>query len=164
MQRCDETNRKQIRKKQKLLGEEHISAIRSTELFLHRSTSILQHRSTSTIQHRSTSVQNQNPLDPDGYAKAMDGHTLHVSREDIADIHMQQRTITEHQQRVTKEFYDTADRRPKFGRRAFDLFGTRKFYWEEKDEYGIYKDDQGYARDVDGHTIYRNTSGKNFER
>ncbi|KAF3598748.1 hypothetical protein F2Q69_00037567 [Brassica cretica] len=86
----------------------------------------------------------------------------------------------EHQQKVTKEFYDTAggidkrfkqksrhptrppidvdvptsvDRRPEFGRSAFDLFGTRKFYWEEKDEYGIYRDDQGYVRDVDGHTI-----------
>ena len=45
------------------------------------------------------------------------------------------------------------DRRPEFGRRAFNLFGTTKFYWEEKDEYGIYRDDQGYARDVDGHTI-----------
>ncbi|KAF3610718.1 hypothetical protein DY000_02048578 [Brassica cretica] len=45
------------------------------------------------------------------------------------------------------------DRRPKFGRRAFDLFGTRKFYWEENDEYGVYRDDQGCARDVDGHII-----------
>ncbi|KAF3578710.1 hypothetical protein DY000_02031437 [Brassica cretica] len=128
--------------------------------------------------------------DPDGYAKAIDGRTLHVSREDIADIlhtangadnlFMQKRTIPEHQQKFTNEFYDTAggidkrfeqksqhptrpsidvdvptsvDRRPEFGIRAFDLFGTRKFYWEEKDEYGIYRDDQGYARDVDGHTI-----------
>ena len=93
---------------------------------------------------------------------------------------MKQRTITEHQQKVTKEFYDTAggidkrfkqksqhptrpsidvdvsisvDKRPEFGIRAFDLFGTRKFYWEEKDAYGIYRDDQGYARDVDEHTI-----------
>ncbi|KAF3511418.1 hypothetical protein F2Q69_00006582 [Brassica cretica] len=45
------------------------------------------------------------------------------------------------------------DRRPEFGRRAFDLFGTRKFYWEEKDEYGVYRNDQGCARDVDGHII-----------
>ncbi|KAF3560594.1 hypothetical protein DY000_02012460 [Brassica cretica] len=30
---------------------------------------------------------------------------------------------------------------------------TQRFYWEEKDEYGIYRDDQGYARDLDGHTI-----------
>ncbi|KAF3596322.1 hypothetical protein DY000_02022995 [Brassica cretica] len=88
--------------------------------------------------------------------------------------------IPEDQEKVTKEFYDTAggidsrfkqksrhptrpsidvdvptsvDRRPEFGRRAFDLFCTRKFYWEEKNEYGIYKDDQRFARDVDGHTI-----------
>ncbi|KAF3538840.1 hypothetical protein F2Q69_00022999 [Brassica cretica] len=97
--------------------------------------------------------------DPDGYARAIDG---------------------QHQQKATKEFYDTAggidksfkqrtrhqtqpsididvptsvDRQPEFGRRAFDLLGTRRFYWEEKDEYGIYRDDQGYARDLDGHTI-----------
>ncbi|KAF3539974.1 hypothetical protein F2Q69_00023242 [Brassica cretica] len=93
---------------------------------------------------------------------------------------MQQRTILAHQQRVTKEFYDAAggidnrfqqknehhtrpsidvdvppsiDRRPEFGRRAFDLFGTIKFYWEENDEYGVYIDDQGYARDMNGHII-----------
>ncbi|KAF2550889.1 hypothetical protein F2Q68_00033778 [Brassica cretica] len=122
---------KQIRNKQKLFGEEHISVIRSTELFLHRSTSILQHRSTSTIQHRSTSVHNQNPLNPDGYAKAIDGLTLHVSREDIADIlqtangaynlFMQQRTITEHQQRVTKEFYDTTGGIDKSFKQGLDI-------------------------------------------
>lgn len=32
--------------------------------------------------------------------------------------------------------------------------GTRRFYWEEKDEYGIYRDDQGYTRYLDGHTIH----------
>ncbi|KAF3574162.1 hypothetical protein F2Q69_00058977 [Brassica cretica] len=119
-------------------------------------------------------------MDLDGYARAIDGHALQVSIEDIADIlqmangadnlSMQQRTVPAHPQRVTKEFYDTAggtdnsfkqkyrhptrpsidvdvppsiDRRPEFGRKAFDLFGTRKFYWKEKDEYGVYRDDQG---------------------
>ncbi|KAF3588291.1 hypothetical protein F2Q69_00030413 [Brassica cretica] len=128
---------------------------------------------------------------PDGYARAIDGRTLHVSREDIADIlqttngadnlFIHQRNIPEHKQKATKEFYNTAggtkksfkqrtrhptqpsidvdaptsvDRMPEFGRRAFDLLGTRRFYWEEKDEYGIYRDDQGYARDQDGHTIH----------
>ena len=47
----------------------------------------------------------------------------------------------------------TVDRRLEFGRRAFDCLDTRRFYWEEKYEYGIYRDDQGYARDLDGHTI-----------
>ncbi|KAF2597570.1 hypothetical protein F2Q68_00011542 [Brassica cretica] len=125
------------------------------------------------------------------YTRAIDGRTLHVSREDIADIlqtangadnlFRHQRNIPEHQQKVTKEFYDTTGgidksfkqrshhptrpsidvdvptsvyRQPEFGRRAFDVYGTRKFYWEEKDEYGVYKDDLGYARDLEGRTIY----------
>ncbi|KAF2554184.1 hypothetical protein F2Q68_00034123 [Brassica cretica] len=80
------------------------------------------------------------------------------------NLFMQQRTVPTHHQRVTKEFYDTSggidnrfqhkyrhptrpsidvdvppsiDRRPEFGRRSFDLFGTRKFYLEEKDECGV---------------------------
>uniref|UniRef100_M4F5M4 Uncharacterized protein n=1 Tax=Brassica campestris TaxID=3711 RepID=M4F5M4_BRACM len=153
---------KQIRNKQHLLGKEHVSAIRLTERAVHRSTTIL--------QHRSTFVQCQNPLDPDSYTRAIDGHILHLSRQDIADIlqtangtdnlFMQQQNIPEHQEKVTKEFYDTSgvienhfkqksqhptrpsidvdvptsvDRRPEFGRRAFDFFGARRFYWEEKD-------------------------------
>ncbi|KAF3516341.1 hypothetical protein DY000_02059766 [Brassica cretica] len=94
--------------------------------------------------------------DPDGYAKAIDGRTLHVSREDIADIlqtangadnlFVQQHKIPENQQKVAKEFHDTIGGIDK-------CFKEKKFYWEEKDEYGIYRNDQGYARDVDGHTI-----------
>ena len=128
--------------------------------------------------------------DPNAYTRAIDGRTLHVSREDIADIlqrangadnlFIHQRNIPEHQQKATKEFLDTAggidksfkqrtryptkpsidvnvptsvDRRPEFIRRAFDLLGIRRFYWEEKNEYGIYRDDQGYARDLDGYAI-----------
>ncbi|KAF2570171.1 hypothetical protein F2Q70_00004159 [Brassica cretica] len=97
--------------------------------------------------------------DPDGYVKAIDGHTLHVSREDIANIlqttngadnlFMHQSSSSE--PKATKEFYDTADSQN--CRRAYDLYGNRKFYWEEKDEYGVYRDDQGQARDLDGRTI-----------
>ncbi|KAF2578218.1 hypothetical protein F2Q68_00005061 [Brassica cretica] len=173
---------KQINIKQELLGNEHILAILSTEP--------PSHRSTKSLNHRSISIQNQYPLDPDGYARAISSCNNTLFREDIADIFqmangadnlfMQQHTVPAHQQRVTKEFYDTAggidnhfkkkyrpptqlsidinvlpsiDRRPEFGRRAFYLFGARKFYWEEKDEYGVYRDDQGCARDVDGHII-----------
>ena len=94
---------------------------------------------------------------------------------------MQQHTVLAHQQRVTNEFYDTPggidncfkqkyrhptrpsididvpsliDRRPEFGKRAYDLYGTRRFHWEEKDEYEVYRDHQGYARYVDGHIIH----------
>ncbi|KAF3493797.1 hypothetical protein DY000_02055542 [Brassica cretica] len=126
--------------------------------------------------------------DPDGYAKAIDGHTLHVSREDITDIlqtangennlFMHQRSNPE--QKATKESYDTASgidngfiqrsrhtthpsidvdvstsvaRQPEFDIRAYDLYGNRKFYWEEKDGYGVYRDDKEFARDLDGRTI-----------
>ncbi|KAF3589776.1 hypothetical protein F2Q69_00030021 [Brassica cretica] len=152
MQRRDETDQK-----------EHVSAIRSIERAVHRSISILQRRSTSTIQHQSTSVQNQKPLDLDGYAKAINGRTLHLSREDIADIlqtangadnlFMQQQNIPEHQEKVTKEFYDTTGGiENRFKQKS--RYPTRpSIDWEEKDEYGIYRDDQGYARDIDGHTI-----------
>ena len=108
--------------------------------------------------------------DPNAYAREIDGRTLHISREDIVNIlqtangadnvFIHQRNIPIHQQKATKEFYDTAggidksfkqrtrhptqpsidvdvltsvDRRLEFDRRAFDLLGTRR-YWEEKDE------------------------------
>ena len=97
------------------------------------------------------------------------------------NLFMQQRTVPAHQRMATNKFYDTAggidnrfkqkyryptrpsinvdvpssiDRRPEFGRRAYDLYGNRRFHWEEKDEYGVYRDDQGYARDVGGHIIH----------
>ncbi|KAF3589565.1 hypothetical protein F2Q69_00030737 [Brassica cretica] len=84
------------------------------------------------------------------------------------------------EQKATNEFYDTAGgidnifiqksrhptqtsidivvptsvaKQPEFGRRAYDCYGSRKFYWEEKDEYGVYRDDRRYARDLDGNTI-----------
>ncbi|KAF3554482.1 hypothetical protein F2Q69_00015745 [Brassica cretica] len=101
--------------------------------------------------------------DPDSYAKAIDGRTLHVSREDIADILQTANgadNLFKHQrsnpkQKTTKEFYVTAggvennfkqrsrhtthpsidvdvatsvDRQSEFGRRAYDLYGNRKFY------------------------------------
>ncbi|KAF3561728.1 hypothetical protein DY000_02016153 [Brassica cretica] len=107
----------------------------------------------------SHSFEKENRLEPDGYARAIDGHALQISREDIADIlqmangadnlFLQQHTVPAHQQRVTNEFYDT----PEFGRRAYDRDGTRRSHWAEKDEYGVYRDDQGHARDVDGHII-----------
>ncbi|KAF2563944.1 hypothetical protein F2Q70_00017550 [Brassica cretica] len=42
---------------------------------------------------------------------------------------------------------------PEFEKRAYDRDGIRRFQWEEKDENGVYRDDPGNARDVDGHII-----------
>ncbi|KAF3565312.1 hypothetical protein DY000_02014286 [Brassica cretica] len=91
---------------------------------------------------------------------------------------MQQRSNPE--QKATNESYDTAGgidngfiqrsrhtthpsidvdaptsvaRQPEFGRRAYDLYGNMKFYWKKKDEYGVYRDDREFSRDLDGHTI-----------
>ncbi|KAF3567348.1 hypothetical protein DY000_02014341 [Brassica cretica] len=148
---------------------ERLQRMKNTTATAHRSTLITNNRSTTTMLHRSTTIQYQTPLDPDGYAKAIDGRTLHVSREDIADIlqtangadnmFMHQHSNLEH--KATKEFYDTAggidngfiqrsrhstqtsinvavptsvDRQPEFCGRAFDSHGTRRFYWEEKDQ------------------------------
>uniref|UniRef100_M4DXU5 Uncharacterized protein n=1 Tax=Brassica campestris TaxID=3711 RepID=M4DXU5_BRACM len=141
--------------------------------------------------------------DPDGHARAMDGRTLQVSREDIADIlqvangpnnlFMQQCSILDnipavpdeharadtteigsHQScrpvgqvsidkvdptsfdRVTPMSLDKApspsiDRRYEFGHRAYVIYGARKFRWEQKDEYGVYRDESGYIRNVAEH-------------
>ncbi|KAF3505992.1 hypothetical protein F2Q69_00005257 [Brassica cretica] len=43
------------------------------------------------------------------------------------------------------------DRRYECGRRAYDIYGARKFRWEQKDEYGVYRDESGYARSVAEH-------------
>ena len=33
------------------------------------------------------------------------------------------------------------DRRYECGNRAFDMYGARKFTWEQRDEYGVYRDE-----------------------
>ncbi|KAF2604644.1 hypothetical protein F2Q70_00027771 [Brassica cretica] len=120
----------QIHSLQKLVEEALVSIALSPELNAHRLTTKLQYRSTNRPKPPSDvsekAKQNNNYLtpnefgifrDPEGYARAIDGHALQVSREDIADIlqmangaenlFMQQHNIPEHQQRVTNELYDT---------------------------------------------------------
>ncbi|KAG5410838.1 hypothetical protein IGI04_007157 [Brassica rapa subsp. trilocularis] len=46
------------------------------------------------------------------------------------------------------------DRRYEFGNRAYDMYGARKFTWERRDEYGVYRDECGYARGVAGEMIH----------
>ncbi|CDY08699.1 BnaC03g54830D [Brassica napus] len=119
--------------------------------------------------------------DSDGHARAMDGRILQVSREDIADIlqlangadnlFMQQRRIPDNNPAVPDEYpratttgigsHNRADqlakhrstRRYECGRRAYDSYGARKFRWEQKDEYGVYRDESGHARSMAGEMI-----------
>ncbi|KAG5388453.1 hypothetical protein IGI04_029994 [Brassica rapa subsp. trilocularis] len=45
------------------------------------------------------------------------------------------------------------DRRYECGNHAFDMYGARKFTWEQRDEYGVYRDERGHARGVAGEMI-----------
>ncbi|KAF3524127.1 hypothetical protein F2Q69_00048895 [Brassica cretica] len=45
------------------------------------------------------------------------------------------------------------DRRYEFGYRAFDMYGARKFTWERRDDYGVYRDKCGHTRGVAGEMI-----------
>ncbi|KAF2619415.1 hypothetical protein F2Q68_00039329 [Brassica cretica] len=125
-------------------------------------------KSPSIDRYGSTSIDTQ-PHQPNhlrastenGYFPSIDTNVDATRDANGADnVFIHQRNIPKHQQKATKEFYDTAggidksfkqrtrhptqpsidvdvltsvDRRLEFGRRAFDLLGTRR-YWEEKDE------------------------------
>ncbi|KAG5410836.1 hypothetical protein IGI04_007155 [Brassica rapa subsp. trilocularis] len=45
------------------------------------------------------------------------------------------------------------DKRYECGSRAFDMYGARKFTWEQRDEYGVYRDERGHARSTAGEMI-----------
>ncbi|KAF3585164.1 hypothetical protein F2Q69_00029146 [Brassica cretica] len=45
------------------------------------------------------------------------------------------------------------DRRYECGNRAFDMYGARKFTWEQREEYGVYRDERGHARGAAGEMI-----------
>ncbi|KAL0897743.1 hypothetical protein Bca101_081704 [Brassica carinata] len=114
--------------------------------------------------------------DADGHARAMDERILYISKDDIADIlqvanglenlFLQQRSNPDnipedpdehptanaantgfHQSYRPAHLVST-DRRLESGLRAYDQYGARKFRWEQKDEYGVYRDEFGYARGV----------------
>ncbi|KAF3538575.1 hypothetical protein F2Q69_00021584 [Brassica cretica] len=110
--------------------------------------------------------------DQDGHARAMDGRILQVSRENIADIVQLANGVdnlftqhpiqqTNYSRRISigynnrnwvtpmsldKAPLPSIDRRYKCGRRAYDSYGAKKFRWEQKDEYGVYRDESGHAR------------------
>ncbi|KAG5375941.1 hypothetical protein IGI04_040537 [Brassica rapa subsp. trilocularis] len=45
------------------------------------------------------------------------------------------------------------DRCYECGSRAFDMYGARKFTWEQRDQYGVYRDERGHARSAAGEMI-----------
>ncbi|KAF3497939.1 hypothetical protein DY000_02052430 [Brassica cretica] len=98
-------------------------------------------------------------MDPDGHARAIDGQYQHEDTKEfydaagVIDKSFKQRSRHPTRPSIDVDVPTSVDRRPEFSRKAFDSHGTRKFYWEEKNEYGVYRDEQGYAKDLDGHTI-----------
>ncbi|KAG5397465.1 hypothetical protein IGI04_019279 [Brassica rapa subsp. trilocularis] len=142
-------------------------------------TSIGTHTGTSIDIRAAAKIQEQENIpsptrDPDGNARAIDGRILQVSREDIADIlqvangpdnlFSQQRqasidgTTEASIDRVTptsivRDDPTSIDRRYEFRNRAFDMYGARKFTWEQRDEYGVYRDECGHAQGVAGEMI-----------
>ncbi|KAF3488052.1 hypothetical protein F2Q69_00052447 [Brassica cretica] len=118
--------------------------------------------------------------DPDGHARAMDGRILKHSRQ---HSHSSRRTSRGYHNSnwftpliptswpridrqgcsnivrqgntnvVDKRPSPSIDRRYEFGHRAYDIYGAKKFRWEHKDGYGVYKDEFGYARSVAGEMI-----------
>ncbi|KAF3526402.1 hypothetical protein F2Q69_00047308 [Brassica cretica] len=113
--------------------------------------------------------------DQDGLARAMDGTILQVSREDIADIlqlanggdnlFMQQHNIPDNNlavpdkyPRATTTGIGSHQSCTPVGQASIDKvastsYGAKKFRWEQKDEYGVYKDESGYARSLAGEMI-----------
>ncbi|KAF3521337.1 hypothetical protein F2Q69_00047339 [Brassica cretica] len=167
---------KQINKEHKLLGKDTLepSNRQSQSSVDRQQPSIIDRHPSKTKIHYGCSKA------IDGRALQVSREDILQMANRADNLFMQQHTVPTTQQRVTTELYDAAgdidihfkqknrhhtrpsidvdvhpsiDRRPKFGSRAFYLFGTRKFYWEAKDEYGLYSDDQGCARGVDGHVI-----------
>ncbi|KAG5414539.1 hypothetical protein IGI04_002106 [Brassica rapa subsp. trilocularis] len=53
-----------------------------------------------------------------------------------------------------KDDLTSIDKRYEFGYRAFDMYGARKFTWEQRDEYGVYRYECGHARGVAGEMIH----------
>ncbi|KAF3607732.1 hypothetical protein DY000_02051630 [Brassica cretica] len=105
--------------------------------------------------------------DSDGHAKAMDGRILQVSREDIADIlqlangpdnlFMQQRNILDYlavpdeYPRANKPGICSHQSCTPVGQASIDKVASTSF--DREDEYGVYKDEFGYARSVAGEMI-----------
>ncbi|KAG5384370.1 hypothetical protein IGI04_035840 [Brassica rapa subsp. trilocularis] len=60
--------------------------------------------------------------------------------------------------RVTRTSIDmvdptSIDRCYECGSRAFDMYGARKFTWEQRNEYGVYRDERGHTRSTAGEMI-----------
>ena len=103
-------------------------------------------------------IPDNNPTVPDEFPKATTtGIGSHQSCKPAAQASINEVAYTS-LDRLTPTSLDKAplpsiDRRYECGRRAYDNFGARKFRWEQKDEYGVYREEYGLARSATGDMI-----------
>ncbi|KAF3497779.1 hypothetical protein DY000_02052812 [Brassica cretica] len=104
------------------------------------------------------SIPDNNPTVPDKYPRATTiGIDSHQSCRPVGQASIDNVSSTSFD-RVTPTSIDKApspsiNRRYECGRRAYDSYGARKFRWEQKDEYGVYRDESGHTRNVAGEMI-----------
>ncbi|KAF3589857.1 hypothetical protein F2Q69_00029993 [Brassica cretica] len=146
---------KQINIDQILLGEEHDTRIRSMEhpidrahrpsIDIYPSTSIDIYPSTSIDINPSTSIDNRSKPITTGPIWPQKSNRRTYTESGGIDKSFKLRSPHPTRPSVDVDAPTLVDRQPEFCRRAFDSHGTRKFYWEEKDQYGVYRDEQGYT-------------------
>ena len=91
----------------------------------------------------------------------MDGSILNVSKEDFIELFAMHRSNLFSQSHNEAAIQPSIDRTPLSsidgllanGQRVYDQNGQRRFHWEAKDEYGVYRYEHGYAQVVDGSAI-----------
>ncbi|KAF3583423.1 hypothetical protein F2Q69_00030550 [Brassica cretica] len=99
-----------------------------------------------------------NPAVPDEHSRATT--TLigaHQTCKPVSNASIDE-VVSKSFDRVTPKSIDKAhsppiDRLYECGRRTYDSYGARKFKWEQKDEYGVYRDESGHARSAAGDMI-----------
>ncbi|KAF2531501.1 hypothetical protein F2Q70_00030832 [Brassica cretica] len=103
-------------------------------------------------------IPDNNPTVPDKYPRATTiGIDSHQSCRPVGQASIDNVSSTSFD-RVTPTSIDKApspsiNRRYECGRRAYDSYEARKFRWEQKDEYGVYRDESGHTRSVAGEMI-----------
>ncbi|KAG5410995.1 hypothetical protein IGI04_007314 [Brassica rapa subsp. trilocularis] len=102
----------------------------------------------SSWKRNAPSIDRNNDHHHESYAVET---TIHEPR--AYNLFIQQHNSPSHQQRVTNEFYDTAGGVDDRFKQNYRQHTQPRFHWEKKDEYGVYRDDHGHARDVDRHII-----------
>ncbi|KAF3583601.1 hypothetical protein F2Q69_00030566 [Brassica cretica] len=105
---------------------------------------------TRQLVYAATSIPDNIPAVPDEHPRANTTEIgSHQSCQPVGQTSIDKDALTS----LDKAPSPSIDRRYECGLRAYDIYGARKFRWEQKDEYGVYRDESGYARSVAGEMI-----------